>query len=273
MSGDVVSDPTSRVTPVGNDRGEPMRIRTAAILAAAVLLATGCSTASDTTDGATGAPAVASSSSTTEARDTEEAKPRRVQIPDVVGMEVVEAQSQLEDEGFLVRVEGDDDLNVAKQRPSANITVTEGATVVLETVDPSPTADPAHAAGMEELGVMVLFTQMIENDGREPVIAVVETIADSVDNLAFDIETRTVDLAVTSGWSGTDNQIEAGWDIARALKQLWEEREDAQYVDEIEWPSLELDVDGHRFSCPGDAMRAVATSRTSRSQWEASCGR
>lgn len=196
-----------------------------------------------------------------------------VAIPDVVGMPIQRARQELQIAGLKSKVDGQPspDATVAEQRPRAGYELSDGATVTIVPGVARPTETQVET--LETVEVAVLFTGMIEGDGREAVINMVETIADSVDNLTYDIPTNQLALAVTSGWASPDNQIEAGWDIARALKDLWGSRDGAEPAEDLEWPGFTLTVDGHQFNCPGDAMRSVAEARMSRAEWEDACGR
>lgn len=110
-----------------------------------------------------------------------------------------------------------------------------------------------------------------DSDLRDSFISVLDALgADSVDLVAFDSDTDTIRVSLTSRYRSEQNVIDDGWMFTRSIAEIpfWDPT--------VEWmadlyPALELELSHLSWSCDGEFMDRLSTARASRSDWETSC--
>jgi len=160
--------------------------------------------------------------------------------------------------------------------PTPTVTVTEAAPEVDEAI-PEPVESET---GPEEVGALAMQSNLKSkaDELAELMVPILEgdRESDSVDKVVLNVDSYTLEIAVTSRWQSADNVIDGAWATTRLISSSFYEGLLTDVVvkdDDFEraLPALSLTVSEFSYHCSATFMVDLARSRASRADWEEQC--
>jgi hypothetical protein len=167
----------------------------------------------------------------------------------------------------------------AAASPTATVSATPSSSPT-STSTPTPAVSTSTRAADDVLvdmqaAVVASVAESTFADAREQLLAVLKSGSDveAVEEFAFDRETSTLSIEMASVYDvSEDAMASVAYDVATGLAPLmWAPAIASQVTDTAALPAFDLQVDGLRFVCDGEAMAALADTALSQESFVEQC--